>query len=96
MSKQTYRTELEIISKIFESIMEFGSSGRYITEIVRDANLSHRIALEKLNKLMYAGLLKTTQGERSKVYVATEQGIKFYRELENFEELISCIRDVEH
>lgn len=95
MSKQTYRTELEIISEIFESIMEFGSSGRYITEIVRDANLSHRIALEKLNKLMNAGLLKTTQGERSKVYVATEQGIKFYRELGNFEEITSCIRYVE-
>ena len=77
-----------------ESIIESGSNGRYITEIVRDANLSHNIALEKLNKLIDADLLETAQGERSKVFVATEQGIKFYRELGNFEELTSCLRNI--
>ncbi len=95
MSKQTYRNELEIISEILESIMESGSNGRYITEIVRDANLSHNIALEKLNKLIAANLLSTAQGERSKVFVATEQGIKFYRELGNFENLTSCLRNMD-
>ncbi|MDE1813191.1 MAG: hypothetical protein KGH87_04590 [Thaumarchaeota archaeon] len=92
MSRQTYRNELKIISEILESVTESGSNGRYITEIVRDANLSYSMALEKLKKLVDGGLVKTAQGEKSRVYVATEQGIKFYRELGNFEELTSCLR----
>lgn len=92
MSKQTYRNELEIVSEILESVTESGSNGRYITEIVRDANLSYSMALEKLKKLVDGGLIKTVQGEKNRVYVTTEQGIKFYRELANFEELMSCLK----
>ncbi|MBI1829503.1 MAG: transcriptional regulator [Thaumarchaeota archaeon] len=92
MSRQTYRIELEIISDILEVIVEAGASGRYITEIVRDANLSHNVALDKLKKLIDAGLLVTSEGERNKVFVMTEDGIKFYRELRNFEELTCQIR----
>jgi len=92
MSRSTYRTELEIISDILKVISEAGVNGRYITNIVRDANLSHSGALDKLKKLIKEGILATSEGERKKVFVITEDGIKFYQVLRNFQELACQIR----
>lgn len=92
MSRQTYRTELEIISDILKVISEAGINGRYITNIVRDANLSHSGALDKLKKLIKEGILATSAGEKNKVFVITEDGIKFYQKVRNFQELACQIR----
>ncbi len=92
MSRQTYRTGLEILSDILKVISEAGSNGRSITNIVRDANLSHNGALDKLKKLIKKGILETSEGERNKVFVITVDGIKFYKELRNFQELVCQIR----
>ncbi|HZS74081.1 MAG TPA: winged helix-turn-helix domain-containing protein [Candidatus Nitrosotalea sp.] len=92
MSKQTYRIELEIIADILKAVIESGMDGKYITHIVRDVNLSHNMALQKLNKLMKAGIIKTTERERNKVFVITENGIKFFYELRDFNEIVQSIR----
>jgi predicted transcriptional regulator len=92
MSRQTYRTELEILSDILKVISEAGVNGRFITGIVRDANLSHNGALDKLKKLIKEGILAMSEREGNKVFVITEDGIKFYQELRNFQELVYQIR----
>lgn len=92
MSRQTYRTGLEIISDILSVIMEGGIEGEYITYIVRNANLSHSIALDKCQKLIKGGLITMLKRGKSQVFVITEDGIKFYRELRTFEELAHNIR----
>jgi predicted transcriptional regulator len=58
MSRRTYRTELEIIADILQVIVESSVTGMYITTIVRNANLSHSVALDKIEKLVKADLLK--------------------------------------
>lgn len=92
MSSQKYRTEIEIISEIFEIVMNAGIKGEYITTIVRNANLSHNIALDKINKLIKADLIRVLEEKKSKVFIITEEGIKFYRQLRDFGELVEEIR----
>lgn len=92
MSSQKYRTEIEIISEIFEIVMNGGMKGEYITIIVRNANLSHNIALDKLNKLIKAGLIRMSEEKKNRTFVITEEGIKFYRQLREFGELVEEIR----
>ncbi|MGI0058212.1 MAG: winged helix-turn-helix domain-containing protein [Nitrosotalea sp.] len=92
MSSQKYRTEIEIISEIFEIIMNAGIQGEYITIIVRNTNLSHNVALGKINKLIKAGLIRVSEEKKNKVFIITEEGIKFYRELRDFGDLIEEIR----
>lgn len=92
MSSQKYRTEIEIISEIFEIVMNAGIKGEYITIIVRNANLSHNVALDKLNKLIKSGLIRVSEEKKNKVFIITEDGIKFYRELRDFGELVKEIR----
>ncbi|MDE1767055.1 MAG: transcriptional regulator [Thaumarchaeota archaeon] len=93
MSRQTYRTELEIIADVLRVIMECGINGEYITNIVRNANLSHSIALGKCQKLIKGGLVAVSKSEKSQVFVITENGIKFYRELINFKDLTRNIKE---
>jgi predicted transcriptional regulator len=91
MSSQKYRTELEIISEIFEIVMNAGIRGEYITTIVRNANLSHSVALDKLNKLIKGGLARMSEDQKYRTFVITEEGIKFYRQLREFGELVEEI-----
>jgi predicted transcriptional regulator len=88
MSDRIYRTELEIIVDILQVIMETGIIGTYITTIVRNANLSHSVALDKIGKLVKADLVKISDGERNRVFVITGNGIKFFYELREIKELI--------
>jgi predicted transcriptional regulator len=84
MSRQTYRTELEIISDILRVIMEGGIEGEYITYIVRNANLSHSVALDKCQKLIKGGLATMSKKEKNQVFVITENGIKILQRAEKF------------
>ncbi|MDE1832592.1 MAG: transcriptional regulator [Thaumarchaeota archaeon] len=93
MSKQAYRTELEIISDILQVIMERGIHGEHITSIARNANLSHNTALVKCQKLINGGLVTVSKSKKSQVFVITEDGIKFYRELINFTDLARHIKE---
>lgn len=63
MRTQTYRTELEIISTILEIMMNVGMSGEYVTTIVRNANLSHTVAMDKIDKLINANLIRASEKE---------------------------------
>jgi predicted transcriptional regulator len=93
VSRQTYRTELEIISDILRVMMENGIEGEHITNIVRNANLSYSVALDKCQKLIKGGIITISKREKNQVFVVTENGIKFYRELRNFAELVHNIKE---
>jgi predicted transcriptional regulator len=92
MSSRTYRTELEIIADILQVIMETGIAGTFITTIVRNANLSHSVALDKIRKLVKADLVKISEGERNRIFVITEKGMTFFHELSEFKGLVEEIQ----
>ncbi len=92
MSRQSYRTELEIISDILKTISDAGITGKHITKIIKDAHLSHKGAIDKLEKLVKERILIMSEREGTKVFIITTQGAKFYQDLENFQELTSEIR----
>jgi len=93
MSRRKYRTELEIISDILEIIMETGLIGIPITTLVRDANLSYDVACDKMEKLVKSELVKI-HVEKNNMFVITENGIKFFQELQKFEDFMQEIRSL--
>lgn len=92
MSGRTYRTEIEIIADILGVIMETGLIGIPITNLVRNANLSHNVALNKIGKLVKADLVKSSEIEKGRVFIITENGIKFFHELNKFKGLVEEIQ----
>lgn len=91
MSKQQYRAEMGIISDILQSAMEHGTQGMIISSIARVSNLSHYTAVEKCQKLIGFGLMESKQYKRGQIYVITEKGIQFFKELQRFEEYIQAL-----
>lgn len=73
--------------------MEKGIEGEHITNIVRNANLSYSVALDKCLKLIKGGIITISKREKNQVFVVTENGIKFYRELRNLTELTRNIKE---
>lgn len=82
--KQQYRSEIGIISEILEITMEYGMQGTIISSIARRANLSHYTAMEKCQKLMNFGLMESREEKKSRYFIITEKGIKFYHEMQKF------------
>ena len=92
MSKQQYRAEMGIISDILKTAMDCGTQGTIISSIARISNLSHYTAVEKCQKLVGFGLMESRQYKRGQIYVITEKGIQFFRELQRFEEYIQALK----
>lgn len=90
MMRRRYRTELEIISDILEIMMESGVTGMPITTLVRNANLSHSVAWNKIEKLIKSDLVKI-RVEKNNMLTITENGIKFFQELRKFEDFIQDV-----
>lgn len=83
-SKQ-YRSEMGIIADIVDVIMDCGVQGAIISSVARRANLSHYTALDKCQKLMDAGLVKSTKDNRNRIFIITEKGIRFFQEFRRFQ-----------
>jgi len=86
-SKQ-YRSEIEIIADILNVAMDCGLHGAIISSLARRANLSHYAVLDKCQKLIDAGLVKSTKDDRNHIFIITEKGIRFFQEFQKFQILI--------
>ena len=88
MSKTPYRSEMAIMHDIMSFTANEGSSGVIISKLSRKANLSHYTLIEKCQNLIEAGLVEMVHNKRHRLYVLTEKGMKFYRELTQFLNLV--------
>lgn len=90
--KQQYRSEVGIISEILQITMEYGMEGTIISSIARRANLSHYTAMDKCQKLINFGLMESREDKKSRYFVITEKGIKFYQEMQKFLQVVQEIK----
>ncbi len=68
-----------------------GRDGVIVSAISRKANLSHYAVLEKCDKLVEAGLIKSVKNDRNRLFLVTEKGILFLQELKKFQGLIDSM-----
>ena len=87
MQKQQYRSKIGIISEILGATMDGGSSGAMVSSISRRTNLSHYALTENCQKLINAGMVKSTNDARNHIFVVTEKGIEFFHEMQKFIEV---------
>jgi len=67
--------------------MDGGSSGAMVSSISRRTNLSHYALTENCQKLINAGMVKSTNDARNHIFVVTEKGIEFFHEMQKFIEV---------
>ena len=84
MSKQQYRSEMGIIADILGVTMDGGIQGVIVSAISRRANLSHYAVIEKCQKLIDFGLMKSVSDKRNRTFIITEKGIQFFYEIQKF------------
>jgi predicted transcriptional regulator len=89
--KQSYRSGTGIILEILNVVRDRGIQGAKISEIARQANLSHYVTFEKCEKLREVELLKAIPDKRNHMYMITEKGIMFYQRIEEFLETVKSI-----
>jgi predicted transcriptional regulator len=92
MSKQQYRSKIGIISEILGATMDSGRGGAMISSISRRTNLSHYALTENCQKLIDAGMVQSTTDARNHIFVITEKGIRFFRELQKFIEIAQLVK----
>lgn len=92
MSKQQYRSKLGIISEILGATIDSGRDGAMISSISRRTNLSHYTLTENCQKLIDAGMVQSTTNTRNHIFVITEKGIQFFRELQKFIEIAQSVK----
>jgi predicted transcriptional regulator len=90
--KQQYRSEVGIIAEVLQITMEYGMEGTIISTIARRANLSHYTAMEKCQKLIDFELMESREDKKSRYFVITEKGIKFYQEMQKFLQVVQEIK----
>ena len=86
-----YRSEMGIIADILGVAMDCGVQGAIISSIARRANLSHYAAVDKCQKLIDAGLVKSIKGNRNHIFIITEKGIKFFQQFQEFQIFIQSV-----
>src|SRR5713226_3966602 len=89
--KRPYRNGTGIMMDILNTVKDCGMQGAKISEIARNANLSHYATLEKCQKLTDAELLIAISNKRNHIYTITEKGISFCRYIEEFLTLVQSI-----
>lgn len=72
--------------------MEYGMEGTIISSIARKANLSHYTAMDKCQKLINFGLMESREDKKSRHFIITEKGIKFYQEMQKFLQVVQEIK----
>ncbi|MGI0072318.1 MAG: winged helix-turn-helix domain-containing protein [Nitrosotalea sp.] len=92
MPKQQYRSELAIISDILSVTMDYGRDGAIISSISRRANLSYYAVIEKCKKLIDAGLVKSLNNSKNRIFVITEKGIQFFSHMQKFLETVKVAK----
>lgn len=78
---------MEIASAILEVCIE----GSNKTKIVYQANLNFKLANSYLNILIKDGLIYIEDGTSPTLYKTTEKGIKFKKDFENIQNILSGV-----
>ncbi len=86
--KQQYRTSLGIIYDILQVCMDAGIDGIPISKISQKANLSHNAVMNNCKKLIDVGMIETSRIKRKYIFAITEKGIKFFSELQKFQDIV--------
>ncbi|MCS7365521.1 MAG: hypothetical protein NDF54_08805 [archaeon GB-1867-035] len=93
MSTRRYRSRLQIMADIVETIKkEGGKSG--VTRILYGANLSYDRLMKYLRELVEAGLIKEIKENEKTLYVLTIKGdnfIKEYKKIKEFAEAFGIV-----
>ena len=89
--KHQYRTPLGITYDIMQACIEVGLGGIAISRISQKANLSHGAVMYNCKKLIDAGMMQTNRIKRKYIFIITEKGIKFFHELQKFQDMMQEI-----
>jgi len=84
VSKQTYRSDIEIIGSLLKTIAYGSREGVKISKITREANLSHYATIQRCQKLADAGLIRAETSGRNKLFIMTEKGLEFFSTFDKF------------
>lgn len=91
MTRRHYRSEIAIVGDILDVAADAGRDGAMVSSITRSANLSYYAALEKCDKLVEAGLVQLTRSGRNRIFMITEKGLAFVKELEKFQGMANSL-----
>ncbi len=87
-TRHRHRTALGITCDILQVCVDAGMDGISITKISQKANLSHNAVMRNCKKLIDAGMIRTSRIKTKYIFATTEKGIKFYQELQKFQDII--------
>ena len=62
-----------------------------VFKISQKANLSHGAVVDNCQRLTDAGMIETNRIKRKYIFIITEKGIKFFYELEKFQDMLRKI-----
>jgi predicted transcriptional regulator len=86
--KNHYRTPLGITYDVMQACIEEGLSGIAVSRISQRANLSHSAVMYNCKRLIDSGMMETNRIKRKYIFIITEKGIKFFQELQRFQDLM--------
>jgi len=86
-----YRTQMHSLGDVLDVILNAGREGIIISSISRRANLSHYPTMDKCDKLLSAGLVKSNTDNGKNVFFITEKGFNFITEYRKFQDLIESM-----
>lgn len=90
-SRHQYRTTLGITLDILQTCMDAGVNGILVSRVSQKANLSHNAVVNNCQRLVDAGMINTVRIKRKYIFTITEKGIRFFYELEKFQDTIKEI-----
>ena len=90
-SRHQYRTTLGITLDILQTCMDAGVNGILVSRVSQRANLSHNAVVNNCQRLVDAGMVNTTRIKRKYIFTITEKGMRFFYELEKFQNTIKEI-----
>lgn len=82
-----YRSSLGITWDILQACIDAGVKGIPVFRISQKANISHGVVVENCQRLTDAGMIETNKINRKYIFRITEKGIKFFHELQKFQDL---------
>src|SRR5574340_1729100 len=86
--RHQYRTSLGITLDILQTCMDAGVNGILVSRVSQKANLSHNAVVNNCQRLVDAGMVSTSRIKRKYIFTITEKGIRFFYELEKFQDTI--------
>ena len=86
--KHQYRTPLGITHDIMQACLDAGLGGIAISRISQKANLSHSAVMYNCKRLIDAEMMRANRIKRKYIFIITEKGIKFFHELQKFQDMM--------